>query len=263
LNEALARAAILRTRISRLLCGYRGRPPAALGQIALMLVRIGQIAADLPEIRELDVNPLLAGAKGVVALDARARVAPVEPGVHRLAIRPYPKHLEGNFALRDGTRLRLRPIRPEDEPLLKDLAGHMTPEDLRLRFFTAVRGLSHELAARLSQIDYDREMALIALPEAEEAALGVVRFAADPDNRRAEYAIALRSDWKGRGLGYLLMTRLIEVARERGVGELFGAVLHENAAMVQMCRELGFRITPDPEDANLLEVRKPLLAEAG
>jgi acetyltransferase len=180
-----------------------------------------------------------------------------------LAIRPYPKHLEGNFALKDGTRLRLRPIRPEDEPMLRDLAGHMTPDDLRLRFFTAMRGLSHELAARLSQIDYDREMALIALPEAAEAALGVARFAADPDNRRAEYAIALRSDWKGRGLGYLLMTRLLEVARERGIGELFGTVLHENAAMVQMCRELGFRISPDPDDPSLLHVRKPLLAEAG
>jgi acetyltransferase len=262
LNEALARAAIARTRVSRLLSGYRGRPPAAQEEIALMLVRIGQIAADLPEIRELDVNPLLAGAKEVVALDVRVRVAAVSPGVHRLAIRPYPKHLEESVALEDGTRLRLRPIRPEDEPLLKDLAGHMSAEDLRMRFFTAMRGLSHELAARLSQIDYDREMALLALPAEGEVALGVARFAADPDNRRAEYAIGVRSDWQGRGLGYLLMTRLVEVARERGIGELFGTVLHENTAMLQMCRALGFRIKSNPGDPSLVEVRKPLSREA-
>ncbi len=262
LNEALARAAIARTRVSRLLRGYRGRPAAALDEIALTLVRIGQIAADLPEIRELDVNPLLAGAKAVVALDMRARVAPAAPGAQRLAIHPYPKHLEMSAALEDGTRLRLRPIRPEDEPLLKDLAGHMSPEDLRMRFFTAMRGLSHELAARLSQIDYDREMALVALPAAAEAALGVARFAADPDNRRAEYAIGVRSDWQGRGLGYLLMTRLIEVARARGIGELFGTVLRENRAMLQMCRELGFRIESDPADPTLVGVTKPLAQES-
>ena len=121
-----------------------------------------------------------------------------------------------------------------------------------------MKGLSHQLAARLTQIDYDRQMALIALAHDADHALGVSRFAADPDNRRAEYAVEVRSDWKGRGLGYLLMTRLIDVARRRGIGELIGEVLLENAAMLQMCRALGFTIGADPQDPELARVSKPL-----
>jgi len=141
---------------------------------------------------------------------------------------------------------------------LHDLAAHMTPEDLRLRFFTPLRGLSHRLAARLSQIDYDREMALVALLAEADTALGVVRYAADPDLRQAEYAVALRSDWKGRGLGYLLMNRLIERARQRGLGELVGEVLRENAPMLRMCRELGFTIAPSAGDPAVVRVSKVL-----
>ncbi|HEV2302889.1 MAG TPA: GNAT family N-acetyltransferase, partial [Stellaceae bacterium] len=263
LNEALARAQMARTRVWRLLQGYRGQPQAALDMLALMLVRVGQLAAEQPEIRELDINPLLAGARGVVALDARLRVGSGEAGAERLAIRPYPKELEKSFVLRDGTRLFLRPIRPEDEPLLQELAGNMSPEDLRMRFFTPIRGLSHRLAARLSQIDYDREMALVAFPECGGPALGVARFSADPDNARAEYAIGVRTDWHGRGLGYLLMNRLIEVARGRGIGELVGEVLRENTAMLRMARELGFSVAGDPADPSLVEVRKPLREAAG
>jgi acetyltransferase len=262
LNEALARAQIARTRVARLLQGYRGQKPADTDMVAEILIRIGQLAADFPEIQELDINPLLAGPQRVVAVDARVRVGPVEPGRAGLAISPYPRELEGEARLRDGTGVRLRPIRPEDEPLLQDLAAHMTAEDLRLRFFTTMRGLPHPLAARLSQLDYDREMALLALPKDGEAALGVARYAADPDRKAAEYAIAVRSDWHGRGLGYLLLTRLIEVARERGIGALTGAVLHENRAMLQMCRELGFTIAADPDDAGLVRVTRSLQPSA-
>ena len=258
LNLALAHAQMARTRVWHLLQGYRGRPPADIDAIAEILIRICQLAADHPEIRELDINPLLAGTTGVMALDARLRVAPATSGRVRLAISPYPKELEATATLRDGTSVRLRPIRPEDEPLLKDLAGHMSPEDLRLRYFTAMKGLSHQLAARLVQIDYDREMALLALLADAETALGVARFSADPDNRRAEYAVEVRSDWKGRGLGYLLMTQLIEVARRRGVGELVGEVLPENAAMLQMCRALGFAIAADASDPGLVRVGRRL-----
>ena len=157
--------------------------------------------------------------------------------------------------LRDGTRVALRPIQPEDEPLLHDLAAHMTPEDLRLRFFVPVHGISHVLAARLTQIDYDREMALVATHDG--TALGIVRYFADPDRLRAEYAVAVRSDWKGRGVGYLLMNRLIAIARERGIGELTGEVLRENGPMLAMCRELGFAIAADPADPSIVHVRKP------
>jgi acetyltransferase len=136
------------------------------------------------------------------------------------------------------------------------LAAHMSREDLRLRFFTPVRGLTHRVAARLTQIDYDREMALLA--EHEGVALGIAHFFADPDRQSAEYAIAVRSDWKGRGVGYLLMTRLIDIAGKCRIGELTGEVLRENAPMLEMCRTLGFTISPWPEDPAVLEVRRTL-----
>ncbi len=198
---------------------------------------------------------------GVVAIDARIRVAfAAMPGAARLAIAPYPKHLESTSSARDGTPIAMRPVRPDDEPLLQDLFAHMSREDQRLRFFAPMRELSHSLAARLSQIDYDREMALIARHDG--ATVGVVRYFADPDRLRAEYAIALRSDWKGRGVGYLLMTRIIEVAREAGIGELFGEVLHENKPMLDMCRMLGFSMAANSTDATLTTVRKPLASSS-
>jgi acetyltransferase len=259
LNDVLARAQMARTRVWRLLQGYRGRPPADLAQIAQVLIAVAQLAADHPELRELDINPLIADAAGVVALDARLGVGPAVE-TRRLAIKPYPRELESDASLRDGTPLRLRPVRPEDEPSLRDLAGHMKPEDLRLRFFTPIRGLPHALAARLSQIDYDREMAIIARLAADGTALGVARFAADPDNRRAEFAVALRSDWKGRGLGYLLMQRIIAIARQRGIAEIIGDVLHENQPMLKLARALGFAPTAHPEDPELVRVVLPLVA---
>jgi acetyltransferase len=257
LNGLLARRLMARTRVWQLLQGYRGKPPAKIDAVIEVLIRLGQLAADHPEIRELDINPLLADGTGVIAVDARLRVAPVQStGAARLAIAPYPQDLETIERLRDGTALRMRPLRPEDEPMLQDLAAHMTNEDLRLRYFTSVRGLTHVVAARLSQLDYDREMALLA--ECDGTPLGVAHFFADPDKSRAEYAIAVRSDWKGRGLGYLLMTRLIDVAGQRGIGELVGEVLRENEPMLQMCRELGFAIAPEPGDPAVMQVRKPL-----
>ena len=259
LNAALARAALARTRIWSLLQGYRGQPAADIDGVIATMIRVSQLAADHPEIRELDINPLLADARGVTAVDARIRVAPAAtPGAMRLSISPYPKHLESEETLRDGTRLRLRPVRPEDEPVLQDLASHMNPEDLRLRFFTPIKTLSHTLAARLSQIDYDREMALLARLADSGTALGVARFSADPNNQRCEFAIALRSDWKGRGLGYRLMMRLMDVAKARGIAEMMGDVLHENEPMLTLAKRLGFALTRHPEDAELVRVVKAL-----
>jgi len=257
LNALLARRLMARTRVWQLVQGYRGKPPANIEAIVEMLIRLGQLAADQAEIRELDINPLLADAAGIIAVDARLRIAVAQsPGSARLAIAPYPKELGSAERLRDGTVLRLRPLRPEDEPMLHDLAAHMSHEDLRLRFFTPVQGLTHVVAARLSQLDYDRELALLA--EGDGMALGVVHFFADPDKLRAEYAIAVRSDWKGRGVGFLLMNRLIHIARQRGIGELVGEVLRENQPMLQMCRELGFAMVPQPADPAIMVVNKIL-----
>lgn len=167
-----------------------------------------------------------------------------------------PPQLETTAVARDGTIIRIRPVAPEDEPLLQDLAAHMNPEDLRLRFFAPIRGLTPAVAARLSRLDYDHEMGLIA--EHDGLILGVAHFFADVDKRAAEYAISVRSDWHGHGVGYLLMTRLIEIAAARGVGELFGEVLRENHGMLEMCHSLGFSLAADPADWTLLQVRKTL-----
>jgi len=258
LNPLLARSLIERTRIYRLLRGYREQPPADLDAVALTLIQVAQLATDFAEIIELDINPLLADARGVLALDARIRIARAEGPAHaRLAIRPYPKELEGMVFLRDGSEVFVRPIRPEDAPALHEMVSRASPEDLRLRFFQPVRRLPEQLAARLTQIDYHREMAFISFdPEEPGAITAVARLMADPDVRTAEYAIIVRTDWKGRGLGYALMNRLLNFAADRGVATIFGEVLRENENMLSMARDLGFSARPDPDDPGIIEVRR-------
>ena len=256
LNSALARAQIARTRVARLLAGYRGAPAADLDAVVDAMLRVSQLACEQPQLKELDLNPLLADKDGAVALDARIRVQPARAAPP--AIRPYPKELEHGVTLGDGTQAHLRPVRPEDEPLLQDLARHMTEDAMRMRFFAPMKELSHRLAARLSQLDYDREMALVALSADTDTALGVVRYGADPDNRRAEFAVSVRSDRQGQGIGTLLMREIIAVARARGIGEIFGDVLPENRRMLQLCRDLGFAASAHPDDAAVTRVVKPL-----
>jgi acetyltransferase len=263
LNPVLARDTMARTRVWNLLQGYRDRPAADLDAIALTLVRISRMVADLAEVAELDINPLLAGASGVLALDARVVVRPADAApVPRLAIRPYPKALERPVALRDGREFLLRPIRPEDEPLLQDMIARSSADDIRLRFFTPMRQLTHQVAARLTQIDYDREMALVAVapddapdaPADRRTIYGVVRIAADPDNERAEYGVMVRSDLKGHGLGYVLMGEILGYAKTRGIGTVYGEVLRENTGMLAMCEDLGFARRVNDDDPQVVEV---------
>ena len=243
LNPVLARDMIGRTRVSKLLAGYRDVPAANMAQIEATLIRLSDLAIDLPEVIELDINPLLADAAGVIALDARVVLRAIEaPNPRRLAIRPYPAELERPITLRDGQTLRVRPIRPEDAPALVEAGRRTSPEDLRLRFFGAMRSLPPWMAARLSQIDYDREMALIAFDpnqtEGPQEILGVVRLICDPDNTKGEFAIIVRSDQKGHGLGYGLMQEMLAWARRRGLAKVVGEVLMENAAMLHMVGDL-------------------------
>jgi acetyltransferase len=250
LNLPLAREVMRRTRVQRLLEGYRDEPAADLDAIALTLVKVSQLVADLAEIAELDINPLLADAQGVLALDARVRVAPARtPAAQRLAIRPYPKELEETLAGPDGGALLLRPIRPEDQPALQALCDLLPAEQTPPRMPRALRLLSRDLAARVTQIDYDREMALVlSAPGAGPGAVlqGVARLAADPDNERAEVAVLVHPDRTGRGLGRTLLGRLVDYARQRGIGELWGEVPAGNRAMLKLCAELGFRVARDP-----------------
>lgn len=253
LNMKLARDIIESTRVWRLLQGYGRRPAAAIDAIALTLIKVAQIASDLPEIGTLGINPLLANAQGVVALDAYIRLRAADEPMRALAIRPYPRDLERQETLRDGRAFALRPIRPEDEDGLRAFGGRLEREDIRMRFFAPLAHLTHELAARLTQIDYDRQMAFVALG-GEGEIWGVVRLAADPDNVCAEFAIIVRSDLKGSGLARLLMARIIDHARRRGLARLEGMVLRENDVMLAFSRRLGFRIAGVSDDPTIVRV---------
>jgi acetyltransferase len=244
LNARLARELIARTRIHRLLLGYRDHAAADMEALELALISLSQLAADVPEIVELDVNPLLADRDGVIALDARVRLQRTAlRGTERFAIRPYPMELEEDVQVH-GRRLHLRAIRPEDFAQHKRLLSRCSPEDLHSRFLSTFRELPDAEIARLTQIDYDREMALIVEQSDGEGAaetLGVARVSADPDNLEAEFAILVRSDCKRQGIGRLLLGRLIGYCRDRGISRLTSSVSSGNASMLGLGAALGFR----------------------
>jgi acetyltransferase len=246
LNMVLARELISRTRISRLLAGYRDRLPADVTAISRTLIQVSHLIADIPEIVELDINPLLADDQGVLALDARMRVAPSgATGVDRFAIRPYPEELE-EWVSWQGRRVLLRPIKPEDGTQHVEFFNALDPEDVRYRVFMRVRELQRPQLARLTQIDYDREMAFIATSEREPGrfeTLGVARAIADPDNVSAEFAIIVRSDQR-KGLGPILLRKLIAYCRGRGTKELVGEALADNQRVLRLVRHFGGEITP-------------------
>ncbi len=260
LNLILAQDLIERTRIVRLLRGYRDRPAADLDAITLTLVKLSQLVCDLDRVAELDINPLLADASGVIALDARVVVRPREFGLRRLAIRPYPRQLEGTIKTPGGRRFDVRPIRPDDEAAIVDMLNRSSRDDVRLRFFAPRSEFGHGFAARLTQIDYDREMALVALDPGGAEILGVVRLLADPDNEEAEFAVMVRSDLKGTGLGYGLMIRILDYARARGTGRVVGDVLAENTTMLKMAKELGFEIASRDVASGVVSVAIDLVA---
>jgi acetyltransferase len=243
LNAPLARALVQRTRIARLLAGWRDVPAADIASIEQVLVALSQLLADEPRVAELDINPLLADASGVIALDARVRVSAGAPGgAAHFAIRPYPQELVEQFAWR-GRTLTLRPIRPEDEAQHLAFLERIEPADIRMRLFYTRRSIERSELARLTQIDYEREMAfIVTAPVAGdgEETLGVVRAMVDPDNVEAEFGILMRSDMKGAGLGRRLMDKVIAFLRGRGTQRLVATVLAENDAMLVLADKLGF-----------------------
>jgi acetyltransferase len=246
LNEALARDMIGRTRVSRLLAGYRDRPAADLTALAGVLVALGRLAAELPQVVELDLNPLLCDADGVLAIDARVALRRPDAATPRLAILPYPSHLARRLSVAGETVL-LRPIRPSDAGRLIEMVDRCTPEDVHLRFCGGLQHLPAELATRLAQIDYDRRMALVA----EDAAgnlLGVGRLVEDPEGETAEFALLVRSDRQNRGLGRTLLQAVLHYARQRGLQEVWGDVGAENERMLSTAKAFGFHPETTAED---------------
>jgi acetyltransferase len=260
LNEVLARELVMRTRVARLLAGYRNRPPADIEALLAVLVTLSALVSDIPEIVELDINPLLADSDGTVVLDARMRLALADRSgstLDRLAIRPYPRELEETVEW-NGATVLLRPVRPEDGEAHLAFFAALTPDDVRYRMFVRVRELQPSQLARFTQIDYDREMAFIATmlgADGQPQTLGVGRVVADPDNVTAEFAVTVRSDLKGHGLGRMLMEKLIAYCRSRGTREIVGEALPQNSRVIALVRKLGFEVTPTPDGVRKLRLQ--------
>ncbi|MBX6374440.1 MAG: GNAT family N-acetyltransferase, partial [Acetobacteraceae bacterium] len=264
LNLPLAHALIARARrTARLLAGYRDQPAADRNAIAAALVRLSQMAVDFPEIATLGVNPLLADTQGVLALDASLTLRPMGAPGALLAIAPYPAELAQPWRAPDGTVLMVRPIRPEDAAAHAEAFGRLPPEDVRRRFFSAVKELSRSQIIRLTQIDYDREMAFIAVERREDGpdrTVGVARAVREigSPTGEAEFAVIVDPAWRGRGLARHLMERLIEWARGQGVPALVGQVLADNTPMLGFVRALGFSLRRVPGEEEVVEARLAL-----
>jgi acetyltransferase len=255
LNRTLARRLMERTTVYHALQGVRGQGPVALEELEALLVRFSHLLCDHLEIQEIDMNPVLASPERVVALDARVLLSPTDlPREQRprLAIHPYPNQYTAPWRLQDGTEVLIRVIRPEDEPLLVAFHDRHSEHTIRMRFFSMVKSLSRVSLIRLCHLDYNREIALVALRHDGQPAaeiLGVSRYYLDPQTSAAEFALTVGDAWQGHGLGYHLLQSLIEVARQKGVRRLVGWILQENAAMLKLTGELGFRVVPGSEVA--------------
>lgn len=275
LNRVLAADLVSRTRVAKLLAGYRDRPAADHAAICQVLESIALMLEDIPELMELDINPLLADERGVLALDARMRVASAQPaldssrgsgslggGQARFAIRPYPRELEERVTWQ-GRPVLLRPILPEDELQHLHFLQQLSTEDVRMRIFYSKRDIAHSELARLTQIDYEREMAFIATAadgSGQPETLGVIRAVTGPDNVEADMAIIVRSDLKGGGLGHILLDKMIRYCRLRGTATMTASTLGVNHRMLALASRLGFTSRPSPEGVVALTL--PLQAPA-
>ena len=259
LNISLAHGLIARSRAARTLGDLHDQKAANSAAIAGALVRVSQLLIDFPEIAEIDINPLFADADGVLVADAWIGLRP-EGEVGVLSIAPYPTELTGSFDAR-GERLTVRPIRPEDAAAHAAFFARLPAADVRYRFFSALRQLSPEQMARLTQVDYDREMAFVVVragADGMEETVGVARLVRETGSAEGEFAIAVQPDMKGSGIARHLMERLIAWARTRGVLELVGQVLADNVPMLAFVRRLGFSVRRVPNELDVMEARLPV-----
>jgi len=263
LNRYLARDLIQRTRVAMLLGPFRNRPPIDMDALENVLLRLSEMVCELPWLAEMDINPLLVDEHGALALDARIVIAPRVPTADRyghMAIHPYPTHLVTRWQLPSGNDVLIRPIRPEDAELTQGFVRSLSEESKYFRFMDAVRELSPTMLARLTQIDYTREMALLALTEIDgkEVELGVARYAINPDAESCEFALVVDDRWQKQGIGHKLMDVLMDVARSKGLKMMEGEVLKTNRPMLKLVEALGFRVEVHPEDDTVRKVSRAL-----
>ncbi len=260
LNAVLAKRLIDRTRVARLLDAFRDRHAVDREAVVEVIMRVSDMISELPEITELDLNPLFAGPDGVMSVDARIAIArpPSKDGPYdHMAIHPYPRHLMRESHLTDGRLLTIRPIRPEDAEAERTFVRELSPQAKRFRFMGAINELSPEMLARFTQIDYRTEMALVAIvgKAARAEQIGVARYVINPDRQSCEFAIVVSEKVQHQGIGTRLMKALMDAARQHGLIEIEGTVLKENEPMLQLMEELGFSIEAVPEDPEVFEVR--------
>jgi acetyltransferase len=264
LSIRLAEEIIDRTRIAKLLGAYRHIPAADRAAIVDALLAVSEMVIHCPWLKELDINPLLVDGEGAAALDARVVIDPTrgtaDARYSHMAIHPYPSRLEHEAVLADGTRLLVRPIRPEDAQRELAFVEGLSDQSRYLRFFGAQRTLSPKMLARLTQVDYDHELALIAVRPIGEEIVGVARYMPLADGKSCEFAVTVADPLHGKGLGSLLMQRLVEAARDTGYETMIGEILGVNDKMLRLARAIGFTVEPHPQDRSVVEVRLALRA---
>jgi acetyltransferase len=263
LNEFIARDQIKQTRVAKLLEAFRNLPPVDVKSIEAVLLRVSAMVCELPHIRELDINPLIADENGVMAVDARVIVdyhSPTAGRYDHMAIHPYPSHLSSSFQLPDGRDIVIRPIRPEDAEIEDTFVRNLSPESKYFRFMQTLQELTPEMLIRFTQIDYDREMAFIATTtvEGKEAEIAVGRYVTNPDGKSCEFAIVVGDEWRRLGIGSRIMKSLIDSAVAHGLETMEGEILTENGNMISLARGMGFSIRPVPDDPGVQQAYKRL-----
>jgi acetyltransferase len=245
LNVLLARRLMESTKVYSLLTGYRNRPPADMEVLEEVILRLSQLVVDFPEIAELDMNPVIISDGKPVVVDARVLLEPMDsPSPLHLVISPYPGQYESRDIISSGLEVFIRPIKPEDAPLLVDLFDTLSPTSIYYRFFGPLKALPHSMLVRFTQVDYDREIDLVALEETaegKERMLATARVISDPDGKRAEFAVLVGDPWQGKGVGARLLEKCLRIAKERGIETVWGVVLRENTGMLALGRKLGFK----------------------
>ncbi|KZE32832.1 bifunctional acetate--CoA ligase family protein/GNAT family N-acetyltransferase [Crenobacter luteus] len=268
LNGFLADAMIDRTRIGKTLAGFKHLPAVDRDALREVMLRVSEMVCELPEIREIDINPLLVDADGAVVLDARLALAAAPANGKRyghMAIMPYPSDKVKSLTLRDGTPVSVRPVRPEDAQMQQAFVAGLSEESRYNRYMSSIKQLSQQMLVRFTQLDYDREMGLSMVRERAdggEEQLAIARYVTDPDNESCEFALVVADAWQGRGIGPVLMTMLFDAARDQGLKLMHGEVLAGNKAMLKLMHALGFEVKPHPEDRSLAVVSKRLSGDA-
>ena len=263
LNDFIIQTMIDHTRVARLMGAFRTMPPMNRTALTRILERVSEMVCELPEILEMDINPLIGDDREVIAVDARIRVnyrPPQMPPYGHMAIHPYPAHLIEKDQLPDGTDLTIRPIRPEDARMSQDFVRGLSEQTKYFRYMQAIKELTPEMLVRFTQIDYDRELALLGVVEqdGDQVEVGVARYIMRPGGEACEFAIVVADAWRNRGIGARLMRSLMQNARQRGMRLMEGEVLTANTRMLALVQSLGFRIEPDRNDPSIKQVRKVL-----